>query len=96
VTEGVGNAIRLRVIGKSEAACEARYTLEVSSASSGGRTRSVQHGIARLAPGTTAVVATSTLAGATPTGWIARLSIEGCGTGNRYEEISGASRGATP
>jgi hypothetical protein len=96
VTEPAANGIRLRVVGKSDAACVARYALDISSTSPGGRNRSAQRGTARLAPGTTAVVATSTIAGSMPTGWTARLSVEGCSPGDRYVESAGSPDAATP
>jgi hypothetical protein len=96
VTEATGNGIRLRVVGMSDAACVARYALDVSSRSPGGHNRSVQRGTARLSPGTPAVVATSALVGTAAQGWTAQLSVEGCGPGDRYEERAGAPRTATP
>ena len=91
VTEPVGSGIRIRVVGHSAVACDARYSLEVSNRSGGGSNRSVQRGAARLRPGVVSNVATLTLGNAAPGSWSARLVVDPCGTARRYEEVSGSA-----
>jgi hypothetical protein len=91
VTEPVAGGIRVRVVGISAVACDARFSLEVSNRSGGGTSRSVQRGVARLQPGVASTAATLTLANAGPESWSARLVVDSCG-GERYEEVSGSAR----
>ena len=83
VTESAGSDVRMRVLGLSATACAASYTLEVSSGPAGNN-RSVQRGVARLAAGVPAVVASVSLGGATT--WSARLAVGPCGAAPGYSE----------
>ena len=91
VTEPIAGGIRVRVVGKSAVACDARFSLEVSNRSGGGTSRSVQRGVARLLPGAASTAATLTLGNAGADSWSARLVVDPCG-GDRYEEVSGSAR----
>ena len=92
VTEPVAGGIRVRVVGHSAAPCAARFSLEVANRAGGGTSRSVQRGVARLLPGVTTTAATLTLGNAGPESWSARLLVDPCGGGKRYEEVSGSAR----
>ena len=48
VAEAVGDAVRIRVVGRSASALDARYALEVSGRPGGGTNRSTQRGTVRL------------------------------------------------
>ena len=85
--EPVGEGVRLSVIGDSDVAMTARYSLEVV-ASEGGN-RSVQRGEAHLQPGRAATLATVTL-GQAGRGWSAILKVSPEG-GAPYERSAGST-----
>jgi hypothetical protein len=88
IAESVGTGVRLRVVGNSAAACEARYELAVSGDTIRGGNRSIQRGTARLQAGVPATLATVSLGSVNPKGWEARLSVEPC-DGARYVQVLG-------
>ncbi|PWG01909.1 curli-like amyloid fiber formation chaperone CsgH [Sphingosinicella humi] len=85
--EPVGEGVRLTVIGDSDVAMTARYSLEVV-ASEGGN-RSVQRGEAHLQPGRAATLATVTL-GQADRGWSAILKVSPEG-GAAYERSAAST-----
>ncbi len=86
--EPAGEGVRLTVIGESDVAMTARYSLEVV-ASEGGN-RSVQRGEARLRPGATATLATVTL-GHAGRGWSAMLKVSPEGGAPYERSVDSAS-----
>ena len=94
VADAADGIVRLTVKGLSATRCEARYELDVASGASGRTNRSRQSGVARLAPGKTAMVATVTLGKVDGDDWSARLSVSGCGA-PPYELLANSRNGGT-
>jgi hypothetical protein len=92
VSEPVAGGLRLRVVGASAVACDARFSLEVSNRAGGGTSRSVQRGVARLRPGVATTAATVMVGNAALDSWSARLVVDPCAGGKRYDEVSGSAR----
>jgi len=82
--EPVDAGVRLRVVGLSPVACEARYELEASGDTGGNR--STQRGSAHLRPGVESVLSTTVLGGEIAGKWSATLRVEDC-DGRRFEEV---------
>ena len=76
VADKVATGVRLRVVGLSPVACDAKYELEVSSGSGGNR--SVQRGAAKVTPGPEIIFATTTLGGQGAGNWSATLRVDAC------------------
>ena len=89
VAEPDGPGVRIKVIGASDRELEAHYSLEVTSNSGGGNTRSVQSGDVRLLPGVPVTLVTSALGYVGGGKWTARLSVEPRG-GAPYEDLKGS------
>lgn len=73
--------VLLHVVGLTDTACTANYSLEVS----GGGNRSSQRGTARLRPNTPVTLARLKLASSGERGWSAKLSVDSC-NGEHYEQ----------
>ena len=73
VVEPLGHAVRLKVVGVSDVALSAAYSLEVS----GGGNRSLQRGQATLRPGVRATLVTLTLGSEKDWAATLRVSPEG-------------------
>ncbi|MDQ8757802.1 curli-like amyloid fiber formation chaperone CsgH [Sphingosinicella sp. LHD-64] len=86
VVEPRGDGVQLRVVGDSDHAVEATYTLEVASDAAAGGNRTTQRGRANLQPGTPAALMTLTLGNAARGRWTARLRVEPVGAA-AYEEV---------
>lgn len=90
VTEPAGAGVRISVVGDSSRAIEATYSLEVSSETGGGRSRSTQKGTARLKPGAPVTLVTTRLGDLQGGSWTATLHVQPVG-GPAYQEVRTSS-----
>ena len=88
VAEPVGEGVRIRVVGSSDAPFEASYSLEAESGANGASNRSTTRSWVRLEPGVSVTLATVNLGNAGK--WTARLKVEPKDA-PPYEEVRTAS-----